>query len=185
MKATGPPGKQSRALQSCWRWSPLWRPTTKNVLMEIFELELWTMQADKRRKIKNLKKITALLKLHRKHRQAALTSEKKNSSANIYWIVSASILTSVLRLTCKGLQWISANRWTSRTPVEHLRRPTWLSSSWTAAPWGCSPGWSRSPGWRRSCTEAWPGCPRTTAFFGVCCSLETNEMKNHFKKSDH
>ena len=93
-------------------------------------------------------------------------------------------LTSVLRLTCKGLQWISANRWTSRTPVEHLRRPTCLSSSWTAAPWGCSPGWSRSPGWRRSCTEAWPGCPRTRAFFGVCCSLETNEMKNHFKKSD-
>ena len=94
-------------------------------------------------------------------------------------------LTSVLRLTCKGLQWISASRWTSRTPVEHLRRPTWLSSSWTAAPWGCWPGWSRSPGWRRSCTEAWPGCPRTTAFFGVCCSLETNEMKNYFKTRDH
>ena len=93
-------------------------------------------------------------------------------------------LTSVLRLTCKGLQWISANRWTSRTPVEHLRRPTCLSSSWTAAPWGCWPGWSRSPGWRRSCTEAWPGCPRTTAFFGVCCSLEKNEMKNYFKTRD-
>ena len=31
MKGTGPPGKQSRALQSCWRWSPLWRPTTKKM----------------------------------------------------------------------------------------------------------------------------------------------------------
>ena len=186
MKATGPPGKQSRALQSCWRWSPLWRPTTKM----FWSANRWNLLSynsrpcRQKRKLKNLKKITALLKLHRQHRQAALTSEKKNSSADIYWIVSASI-TSVLRLTCKGLQWISANRWTSRTPVEHLRRPTWLSSSWTAAPWGCWPGWSRSPGWRRSCTEAWPGCPRTTAFFGVCCSLETNEMKNHFKKSDH
>ena len=172
MKATGAPGKQSRALQSCWRWSPLWRPTTKKMFWWRF---FSTMQTGKRGKIKNLKKITALLKLHCKHGQAALTSEKKKSYASI---------TSVLRLTCRGLQWISANRWTSRTPVEHLRRPTWLSSSWTAAPWDCSPGWSRSPGWPRSCTEAWPGCPRTTAFFGVCCSLETNEMKNHFKTSD-
>ena len=73
----------------------------KNVLMEIFELELSTMQTGKRGKIKNLKKITALLKLHCKHGQAALTSEKKKSYASI---------TSVLRLTCRGLQWISASR---------------------------------------------------------------------------
>ena len=93
MKATGPPGKQSRALQSCWRWSPLWRPTTKM----FWSANRWNLLSynsrpcRQKRKLKNLKKITALLKLHRQHRQAALTSEKKNSSADIYWIVSASI----------------------------------------------------------------------------------------------